>query len=161
MSERLPALAALVNAGAEGAQAALDAFARDWGHDALVMDKWRTLQALSPQPDTLARVRALAQAPDFAWRTPNRFRSLVAAFAQNHPRFHEADGSGYRFLADWLIALDPVNPQTAARCAGAFETWRRYDEPRQALIRSELERIKARPDLSRDMEEIVTRTLNA
>ncbi|MGM0585729.1 MAG: aminopeptidase N [Pseudomonadota bacterium] len=161
MSERLPALAALVHSGAEAADAALADFARDWANDPLVMDKWRTLQALSPQPDALERVRALSLDPEFAWKTPNRFRSLVAAFSQNHPRFHAADGSGYRFLADWLIRLDPVNPQTAARCAGAFETWRRYDESRQALIRAELERIAAQSELSRDMSEIVARILQS
>ena len=99
--------------------------------------------------------------PAFAWKTPNRFRSLVAAFSMNHFCFHAADGSGYRFLADWLLKLDPLNPQTAARVAGAFETWRRYDDARQTLIRAELERIARAPSLSRDMTEIVTRMLGA
>ena len=143
------------------ADAALDAFAADWRHDPLVMDKWRMLQATASRPDTLARVKALSEAPDFPWKTPNRFRSLVAAFAQNPYAFHQADGSGYRFLADWLIRLDPVNPQTAARVAGAFETWRRYDAKRKKLIRAELSRIAGTEGLSRDMAEIVSRMLDA
>ncbi|SDW10363.1 aminopeptidase N [Albimonas donghaensis] len=161
MSDRLPALAALLASGSPAADAALDAFAADWRHDPLVMDKWRMLQATASRPDTLARVKALSEAPDFPWKTPNRFRSLVAAFAQNPCAFHQADGSGYRFLADWLIRLDPVNPQTAARVAGAFETWRRYDAKRQKLIRAELSRIAATEGLSRDMAEIVSRMLDA
>ncbi len=161
MSDRLPALAALVHSGAPQAEAALAAFERDWARDPLVMDKWLMIQATAPLPGTLARIEALAARPSFQWKTPNRFRSLIAAFAQNHPQFHAADGSGYRFLADWLIRLDPVNPQTAARVAGAFETWRRYDERRQRLMRAELERMAKTPKLSRDMAEMVGRMLGA
>ena len=161
MSERLPALTALDHVGAPEAEAALAKFAEDWGHDPLVMDKWLTLQATSPRPDALARVRRLAEEPEFPWRNPNRFRSLIAAFAANHVRFHAADASGYRFLADWLIRLDPLNPQTAARVAGAFETWRRYDAGRQAAIRAELARIAGTEGLSRDMGEMVGRMLEA
>ena len=161
MSERLPALAALLHAGAPAAEPALAAFAQEWKGDPLVMDKWYMLQATTPREGTLARVKALSEDPAFAWKTPNRFRSLVAAFSMNHFCFHAADGSGYRFLADWLLKLDPLNPQTAARVAGAFETWRRYDDARQTLIRAELERIARAPSLSRDMTEIVTRMLGA
>ncbi len=161
MSERLPALAALLHAGAPAAEPALAAFAEEWKSDPLVMDKWHLLQATIPREGTLARVKALSEDPSFAWKTPNRFRSLVAAFSTNHFCFHAADGSGYRFLADWLLKLDPLNPQTAARVAGAFETWRRYDDARQSLIRAELERIARAPSLSRDLTEIVTRMLGA
>ncbi|MFO7854210.1 MAG: aminopeptidase N [Paracoccaceae bacterium] len=161
MSERLPALAALVHSGAPEGEAELGRFAADWGHDPLVMDKWRTLQATAPRPGTLARVRALAEAEDFPWKNPNRFRSLIGAFAANPWRFHDASGEGYRFLADWLLRLDPINPQTAARTAGAFETWRRYDETRRRLIRDELGRIAGTDGLSKDLREIAERILGA
>ncbi|MEO0682192.1 MAG: DUF3458 domain-containing protein, partial [Pseudomonadota bacterium] len=161
MSERLPALTVLVHARGEGADAALAAFEADWSEDALVMDKWFALQALAPGEGALARVTALTEHPKFQWRTPNRLRSLVGAFAMNHAAFHGADGAGYRFLADWLLKVDALNPQTAARMAGAFETWRRYDAGRQALIQAELERIVAREGCSKDMGEIAGRILAA
>jgi aminopeptidase N len=158
LSDSLPALAALVHTGADGAEAGLDAFRAKWAHDPLVMDKWLVLQATSPQPGALARVQALADDPAFPWKNPNRFRSLIGAFAAGNPvRFHAPDGSGYRFFADWILKMDAVNPQTAARCAGAFETWRRYDLPRQALMRAELARLLATPALSRDLGEIAGR----
>lgn len=162
LSDSLPALAALVHTGAPQAKAGLDAFHAKWAHDPLVMDKWLVLQATSPQPGALARVRALADDPAFPWKNPNRFRSLIGAFAAANPvRFHAADGSGYRFYADWILKMDAVNPQTAARCAGAFETWRRYDNARQILVQEQLDRILAAPTLSRDLGEIAGRILRA
>ncbi|MEM6438823.1 MAG: aminopeptidase N [Pseudomonadota bacterium] len=161
MSERLPALTALVHARGEGAAEALAAFEADWSQDALVMDKWFAVQATAPGEGALARVEALTEHEKFTWRTPNRLRSLVGAFAANHAAFHAADGSGYRFLAGWLMKVDALNPQTAARMAGAFETWRRYDDGRQGLIRAELERILAREGCSKDMGEIAGRILAA
>ncbi|MEM1315396.1 MAG: aminopeptidase N [Pseudomonadota bacterium] len=161
MSERLPALGALLGAGAAEAGPALAAFEADWSEDALVMDKWFSLQALAPGADALSRVQALTAHEKFTWRTPNRLRSLVGAFAANHAAFHAADGSGYAFLADWLMKVDALNPQTAARMAGAFETWRRYDQGRQALIRAQLERMLARDGCSKDMGEIAGRILTA
>ncbi len=110
----------------------------------------------------MARVRGLAEAPDFQWKNPNKFRALIGTFAAANPsRFHAGDGEGYRFVADWLIRLDAVNPQTAARVAGVFETWPRYDGGRQALMRAEMERLVAVPDLSRNTREIVERMLGA
>ncbi len=162
MSDRLPALAALVHHGAEGSDAALADFHDRWESDALVMDKWLALQATSPQPDALQRVKALTQHKTFNWRNPNKFRSLIGAFAMaNHVRFHGRDGDGYKFFADWILKMDASNPQTAARVAGAFETWRRYDEGRQTLIRAELDRMAEEPKLSRDLREIVTRIRGA
>ncbi|HET7410571.1 MAG TPA: aminopeptidase N [Paracoccaceae bacterium] len=162
MSESLPALTALVHYGAPTAGARLAEFQDRWQADPLVLDKWLALQASSPQPDTLARVRALAEDPDFEWKNPNKIRSLIGVFAAGNPsRFHAADGSGYRFVADWLMRLDAINPQTAARVAGVFETWARYDAGRQEKIRAEMERILALPDLSRNTREIVERMLGA
>jgi aminopeptidase N len=160
MSEVLPALTALVHCGAPTAAERLEAFRARWQSDPLVIDKWLTLQATAPQPDTLARVRVLAEAPEFEWKNPNKFRALIGAFAAGNPsRFHAADGAGYGFVSDWLIRLDAVNPQTAARVASLFETWRRYDAGRQALMRLQMERMTALPDLSRNTREIVERLL--
>ncbi|TYO91510.1 aminopeptidase N [Oceanicella actignis] len=161
MTDKLAALTALTHNGAPQADEALEAFRRQWAHDPLVMDKWRMIQATSPQPDAFARVKALSEAEDFQWRNPNRLRSLVGAFAMANPaRFHAADGAPYRFYADWLLRMDKVNPQTAARMAGAFETWRRLDAGRQALARAQLQRIAAEPGLSRDLSEMVERMLD-
>jgi len=160
MTEQAPALAALVHADAPQAPAALAAFHDRWKDDALVVDKWLAVQATAPLPDALDRVRALTEHPAFDWLNPNRFRALVGGFAMGNPaRFHAADGAGYAFAAEWLIRLDARNPQTAARLAGCFETWPLYDDARQALMRAQLDRIAATPDLSRDTSDMVRRML--
>ncbi|TVQ56072.1 MAG: aminopeptidase N [Rhodobacteraceae bacterium] len=162
MSEQAPALTALVHAGAPEAEAALAAFHARWKDDPLVVDKWLAIQATAPTADALDRVKALTAHPAFDWLNPNRFRALIGAFAAANPsRFHAADGAGYAFVADWLIRLDPRNPQTTARLAGCFETWRRYDAGRQALMRAALERIAATEGLSKDTGDIVGRILAA
>jgi aminopeptidase N len=160
MSDALPALTALVHEGAPVADALLADFHSRWQHDPLVIDKWLALQASAPLPGTLARVEVLTGHPSFDWKNPNKFRSLIGVLAAANPVvFHRPDGSGYRFLADWLIRLDAVNPQTTARVAGAFETFRRYDPARQALMRGELERMAAVGSLSKNTREMVERML--
>jgi aminopeptidase N len=96
---------------------------------------------------------------DFNWKNPNRFRSLIGAFAASPAAFHALDGSGYTFVSDWLIKLDAINPQTAARMCGVFETWARYDKKRQTLITTQLRRIQTTPALSKDTLEIVNKIL--
>ena len=158
MTEQLGALTCLLQVGA--GQEALARFARQWGADRLVMDKWFAVQVAHAPPDRAAATAArLTEHPDFDWKTPNRFRAVFGALAMNTAGFHAADGAGYRLLADWLIRLDPLNPQTAARVSTAFETWRRYDSGRQALIRAELLRIRTTPGLSRDLSEMTQRML--
>ena len=116
------------------------------------------LQAVHAAPAEAAGVaERLARHADFDWKNPNRFRALLGGLSANHAGFHAASGAGYRFYADWLLKLDPLNPQTAARMSGAFETWARYDADRQALVRSELDRILATPGLSRDLTEMAGR----
>ena len=160
MSEEAPALAAIVHCEAPQSRRALDAFYERWKLDPLVLDKWFAIQATAPVADATARVTELARHPAFDWMNPNRFRSLIGAFAAGNPsRFHAADGSGYALVADWLIRLDARNPQTAARVAGAFETARLYDPARRALIRAQLERIAATAGLSRNLGDIVGRLL--
>ncbi|HUF56099.1 MAG TPA: aminopeptidase N, partial [Thermohalobaculum sp.] len=159
MSEALPALAALVHNDAPDAVPRLDGFYRRWRDDALVVQKWLGVQATAPAPDAAGRVAGLTRHAAFDWRNPNSFRALIGSFAMANPRgFHAADGSGYRLLADWLLRLDPVNPQTTARIAGAFETWRRYDTRRQAAMQAEMERMLAAGP-SRNTREILERIL--
>ena len=106
-------------------------------------------------------VETLTKHPDFNWRNPNRFRAVLGAFAAHHAGFHHASGAGYRLLADWLIQLAPVNPQTTARMCSAFQTWKRYDADRQDMIKAELDRILSQPGLSRDTTEMLTRIRGA
>jgi aminopeptidase N len=156
MTETLGALICLIEAG--NATAELATFRDRWGGDRLVMDKWFTVQLAHAAPTSAPALAAmLAADPAFEWKNPNRFRALMGGFAANHAGFHHASGAGYRFYADWLMRLDPLNPQMSARMSTAFETWPRYDAARRALAQAELARIAALPGLSRDMGEMVAR----
>ena len=160
MTLQLSALACLLRAG-KGAEQ-LQAFYNQWQNDRLVIDKWFMLQVSMAAPDAAtATAKNLTEHADFNWKNPNRFRATLGALAANHAGFHAADGSGYALLSDWLIRLDPVNPQTTARMCTAFQTWRRYDGARQDLIRAQLDRIAAQPELSRDTTEMITRIAGA
>jgi aminopeptidase N len=162
MTDVLAALACLAATEAPAREAALAAFHARWRGDDLVLDKWFQIQAMSPRATTLDDVRALATHADFDIRNPNRVRALVGAFAHGNPvRFHDAQGGGYRFLADMICALDPINGQVAARMVNPLGAWRRHDAARQALMRGELERIAALPKLSRFTFEKVSKALAA
>ncbi len=138
----------------------LAAFYDRYKGNPLVVDKWFTLQALSLHPDVIAQVRKLAEHPDFTIRNPNRVRSLHMAFAGNPKGFHAASGEGYRMVADVILALDPINPQTAARFVPSLGRWQRIEPVRAALMKGELERIAAAGNLSRDTFEQVSRSLD-
>ncbi|WP_068112488.1 aminopeptidase N [Tropicimonas marinistellae] len=160
MTEQLGALTCLLEIGA--ADAALSAFRSQWQSDRLVMDKWFGLQTAHAEPDKAAQVASrLTEDSDFDWKNPNRFRAVIGGLAMNAAGFHTPSGAAYALVADWLIRLDPVNPQTTARMTTAFETWKRYDGDRQGMIRDNLERIAATPGLSRDTTEMVGRILGA
>jgi len=159
MTDVLAALGCLVDTDRRDREEALADFEKRWQHDALVMDKWFTLQALSRRPDTLAQVEKLLSHPNFDAKNPNKLRSLVGAFTSNRQRFHEGDGSGYRFLAEQVVATDKINKQLAARLVLPLGPWRRYDKQRQALMQAALEQIKATPGLSKDVFEIVSKSL--
>ena len=160
MTLQLSALANLIRAGR--GDAALSQFEAQWKDDRLVMDKWFGLQIGTAKPDDAAdTAKALTQHPDFNWKNPNRFRATLGSLAGHHAGFHAKDGSGYTLLADWLIKLDPLNPQTTARMCAAFQTWRRYDAIRQSMISKELDRIANTPNLSRDTTEMITRIQEA
>jgi aminopeptidase N len=136
----------------------LDFYNRYRGN-ALVIDKWFAIQAQSLHPKAIEHVKALADHPDFTLRNPNRVRSLYMAFAGNPHAFHAADGEGYRMIADLILSLDPINPQTAARFVPPLGRWRRIEAGRAQLMRTQLERVAAAPQLSRDTYEQVTRSL--
>ncbi|MGE5503677.1 MAG: aminopeptidase N [Actinomycetota bacterium] len=159
MTDQLSALAALVAIGPAAAQPALDAFYTQWRGEKLVVNKWLGLQAMADWPDAAARVRALMDHPAFDASEPNKIYALIGGFAANPPRFHARDGSGYALMGEQVLALDSANPQVAARMVRALMRWKRYDAHRQALMRAELERIRAKPGLSRDVGEIVGKAL--
>ncbi|MEO0700443.1 MAG: aminopeptidase N C-terminal domain-containing protein, partial [Pseudomonadota bacterium] len=159
MTDRQGALMVLCGLQTPLREDRLKAFYERYDDNALVVDKWFTLQALSLHPDVFEQVKALAEHPDFTMNNPNRVRSLYMAFAGNPQGFHAEDGSGYRLIADVIIALDPLNPQTAARFVSPLGRWRRIEPVRAALMKAELERIAAVEDLSRDTFEQVTRSL--
>lgn len=160
MTDKISATAALVSSDRPERQQALDKFHADANGDALVIDKWFAIQAMADSDDVLARVMALKSHKDFSVSNPNRFRSLVAVFSRNLHRFHAPGGEGYRFVADSIMEVDKLNPQVAARLSSAFSQWRRHDAARQALMRAELERIRAQAGLSKDTFEVVSRCLN-
>ena len=124
-----------------------------------MVDKWLAVQAGSRLPTTLARVKELLRHPSFDIKVPNKVYALIRTFAANHVRFHGADGAGYEFLADQVIALNALNPQVAARMARAFDRWRKFDAGRQAKAKAALERIRDSKDLSKDVAEIVNKAL--
>jgi aminopeptidase N len=160
MTDVLAALMVLADLDRPERAAALARFYTAWSQDELVIDKWFALQARSALPETPDRIRELTRHPAFERKNPNRVRALVGTFAQaNQLRFHDASGAGYAFLADEVIALDPINPTTAARLVQPLGSWRRYDPARQDLMRRELERILAARELSKNTYEMVSKSL--
>jgi aminopeptidase N len=159
MTERQAALGILVSdRGAEREQA-LAAFHNRYAGNALVIDKWFTTQAIGLHPDTVEIVEALSGHSDFTLHNPNRARSLWGAFAANQWAFNRADGRGYRLLADTIIALDKINPQSAARLVPPLGRWKRFDEARANQMRAALMRIVATPGLSKDVMEQASKSL--
>jgi aminopeptidase N len=134
-------------------------FFDQWQGDRLVMDKWFMAQVAHAAPEAaVATATRLTGHPLFDWTNPNRFRSVIGGLTSGNPAgFHDPSGAGYRFLADWILRLDAKNPQTAARMSTAFETRKRYDADRVALMDGELARIAATEGLSRDLTEMIGR----
>jgi aminopeptidase N len=159
MTDMIAGLAALTRMESPLRDKAFTDFHDRFRSDPLVLDKWMSLQASAPLSDTVASVRALMKHPAFDMKNPNRVRALVGAFSANHLRFHDKSGAGYRLLGDVIRTLDPMNPQVAARLAGAFETWRRYDTDRQAAMRAELETILSQKGISPNLFEVSSKIL--
>ena len=161
MTDQLAALSALVHSGDQTAsQHALTQFREQWQTEALVMNSWFSVQACNTQPGALNRVKTLEKDSLFDERNPNKLRSLIGAFAGANPiQFHAGDGSGYQYLADWIIKLNEQNPQIAARMLTPLTRWKRYTAAKQRLMRTELERIMAQKNLSPDVYEVVSKSL--
>ncbi len=168
MTERIGALAALVHSDAELAEPALQHFYARHQGDALVIDKWFSLQAMAEEPlgigagKVFARARLLLQHPDFSMKNPNRARSLLLALTRNNPAaFHRADAAGYVLWAERVLLLDAMNPQVASRLARALDRFQHLAEPYRSAARQAIERVAAKPDLSPNVREVVGRALAA
>ncbi len=162
MTDALAALSSAVSAQLPARDALMAEFDDRWHKDGLVMDKWFTLQATSPANDVLSRVRELLQHRSFSLNNPNRLRALVGAFASANPAaFHAADGEGYRFLVEILTDLNTRNPQVAARLIEPLIRLKRYDAPRQSLMRQALEQLKTLDNLSGDLFEKISKALQS
>ena len=160
MTDRIAALSTLVHHDAPGRTEALDDFYTRYADNALVIDKWFSLQASSPHKSALDKVRELTAHPAFSMGNPNRVRALIGAFAHgNLTQFNRADGAGYAFVADAILEIDPKNPQLAARLATSFRTWRTFEAGRRTLAEAHLRRIRSHGNLSRDLADIVERAL--
>ncbi|MCP5305936.1 MAG: aminopeptidase N C-terminal domain-containing protein [Chromatiaceae bacterium] len=159
MTDVMAAMGLLADSGHPARDGVLADFEARWRNDPLVMDKWFAVQAMADRPDVLTEVNHLMQHPAFSMRNPNKVRALIGSFTGANPvRFHAADGSGYEFLGEQVLALDSANPQIAARLLRAMARWQRYDEARQARMRAVLERIVA-ARVSKDVYEIATKSL--
>lgn len=164
MTERLGGLSALVNAHAEQAEPALAKFHSLFQDDALVVDKWFTLQARAPELDgrVFARAKSLLAHPDFNLKNPNRARSLLASLCMFNPAaFHRTDGAGYAFWVDQVLALDAINPLLASRLARAMDRWAQFVEPYRSSAREAVARVATKPYLSSDVREIIERALTS
>lgn len=160
MTQQLSALACLVPT--DHGQAALDAFYAQWSHERLVVDKWFGLQITQCDPAQASAIASdLAAHPEFTLKNPNRFRALFGALAMTPAAFHAADGSAYTLLGDQLAILDGINPQLTARMCTVFDTWKRYDADRQAMMQTAMRHIQSRAGLSRDTGEMLGRLLGA
>lgn len=159
MTDRIGALAAMVNNEVPGMDEALQQFHADFEDEPLVVDKWFSLQASAPAT-TVAQVRELMAHPAFTLKNPNRARSLLFAFCNSNPaQFHAPDGSGHAFWAEHVIALDAINPQVAARLARTLDRWRKYTPLLQASMRTALEQVAGTRPLSNDVAEVIGKAL--
>ncbi|MEA3405589.1 MAG: aminopeptidase N C-terminal domain-containing protein, partial [Pseudomonadota bacterium] len=160
MTDVLAALDSITHTDHAERETCLQAFYDKWQTDPLVLDKWFTLQAGSHHIHALEHVKALVNHADFSYENPNRVRSVLGVFGRmNLLGFHRANGEGYEFLADSVMKVDKLNPQVAARIVAPFTHWQRYDQQRQVYMKSALQRILELDGLSKDVYEIVSKTL--
>lgn len=161
MTDQQGAMGALVQSEfVSEAQAALASFREQWKEESLVMNSWFATQAADARAGALDRVKALESDPLFDAKNPNKLRSLIGAFANANPlQFHAGDGSGYEYLADWIIRLNKQNPQIASRMLAPLTRWKRYPDAKQALMKASLQRVMDTPELSPDVYEVVSKSL--
>jgi aminopeptidase N len=160
MTDALAALTALANCDCQERKPALEQFYTKWRDEPLVVDKWLGVEAMSRLPGTVARVKELTSHPAFTLNNPNKVYALIGSFGTNQINFNAADGSGYTFMSEQVLALDPVNPQVAARMARNFERWKRFEPKRQARMKTALEQVATVQGLSRETAEVVTKALS-
>lgn len=160
MTNQMAGFRSLVHHEASSAGEVIDAFYEQWKDDNLVMDKWFMVQATSPHPATKDRVLQLFEHADFDIKNPNRVRSLLGAFCAANPVcFHDSSGFGYRLLGQYIETLNEINPQIASRLCVPLTRWKRFDDERQALMKQQLQRLMSLPKLSRDVSELVEKSL--
>jgi aminopeptidase N len=160
MTDQMAAFRALVIHEAASAEKTIDDFYQQWQHDNLVMDKWFTVQATNPNKSTMEKVEQLFDHADFDIKNPNRVRSLLGAFCAANPVcFHDESGFGYRLLGRYIEILDSMNPQIAARLCSPLTRWKRHNKHRQSLMKAELQRLIELPKLSRDVAELVEKSI--
>jgi aminopeptidase N len=160
MTDVAGALGVLTHLDCTERETAFSTFENRWRKNTVVMDKWFALQAISSLPKTLDNVRNLTSHPAFEKNNPNKIRALISTFSRfNQLRFHAADGSGYGFIAEQVLRLDPLNPQTAARLVSVFNNWRKYDARHKAQMKDQLQHIVKTPNISGDVFEIVSKAL--
>ena len=162
MTDRFNALSALVSSGHALATKALMQFHAMFKHEALVIDKWFSLQAgaIDRNGDILPAVKQLMKHSDFNRQNPNRARSVISTYCQGNPAaFHRTDAAGYVFWSERVMELDAINPQVAARLARALDRWRKLAEPYRSSAREAIKRVASKADLSKDTQEVITRAL--
>ena len=159
MTDQLSAFSTVIKHNPNSEQIKL--FYDQWKHERLVIDKWFSAQVLAAHPNSLTKVvKNLTTHSDFTIKTPNRVRSVLGAFSANIAGFHLETGENYKLFSDWILKVDPVNPQVGARMCSAFETWKRYDSKRQKLIKSQMNRVLGAESVSKDTREMLTRLIN-
>jgi aminopeptidase N len=159
MTDVICALSNLVNNSKQESELALQQFYTKWRDDPLVVDKWLGLQAGSRLPGALSNVEKLIQHESFTIKNPNKVRALIGGFCSNLTQFHAKNGEGYRFISDYVIKIDALNPQISSRLVNVFSLWKKYDPDRQKLMKEQLEKIINTPNLSKDVHEIVSKSL--
>ena len=160
MTDRNSALAAMANSTASDRDALLDDFYQEWQREAFVVDRWFRVQAMARHPRVLDHVTKLAGHPAFESTNPNRVFSLLVAFASGNPSgFHRQDSAGYRFIAEWVCRIDPVNPQVAARLVSSLTSWKDMIPTLGNGMVSALREIRGQASLSPDVAEMVSRAL--
>jgi len=160
MTDVAGALGVLTHLDCTERETAFSAFENRWRKNTVVMDKWFALQAISSLPKTLDNVQNLTSHPAFEKNNPNKIRALISTFSRfNQLRFHAGDGSGYEFIAEQVLRLDPLNPQIAARLVSVFNNWKKFTETHKTKMNYQLQKIVKTPKLSGDVFEIVSKAL--
>lgn len=163
MTDQFAALTAIVHSPVTALivqrPAVLAHFYAQWQDEALVVNQWLQVQATAAGDDALAQVQALMQHPSFDLNNPNKVRAVVGAFAGINAAFHQADGAGYTLLADIIIRLNASNPQIASRLLTPLTRWRKLAAPYSTAMQQQLQRIAGAPDLSKDVFEVVSKSL--